>query len=220
MLKWGIRILLISSAYLMVCVLGYLGYATCRGNLTGWFLILVAILYAISGPYLLWSNLKNENVVRHESHDWSFWSVIPGFLVVFYASPLEYLFISQYLPRGSWIQTSGVVLISASIVLFVWARLVLKGLYSGRVRVTAGHTLIQRGPYQVIRHPAYASYIVMSLGVALGFSSLIGLLAVPLLLCPGLVYRISVEERILGAEFRQDYENYIRHTKRLIPHVW
>lgn len=220
MVRLEIRILLISCAYLLVCALGYLGYASYSNNKTGWFLILVAILYGISGPYLLWSNLKKENVVRHENHDWSFWSVIPGFLVVFYASPIEYLFIPQYLPRDGWMQTTGVVLIAASIVLFVWARLVLRGMYSGRLRVTAGHTLVQRGPYQVIRHPAYASYIVMCLGIALGFSSLIGLLAVLLLLCPGLVYRISVEERILGAEFRQDYENYIRHTKRLIPYVW
>ena len=200
--------------------MGYLGYLSLRSNIMGWFLTLVAILYAFGGPFLLWSNLRKEDVIRAENQDRSFWLVIPGFLLVFYASPLEYLFLPRLLPRASWMQASGIVLISVGLVLFSWARLALKGMYSGRVRVTSGHTLVQHGPYKIIRHPAYASYIIMSVGIALGYSSLIGLLAIPILLCPGLVYRISVEEQILGAEFRQDYGDYIQRTWHLIPYIW
>lgn len=214
------RILLISCAYLLVCALGYLGYVTYPNNIMGWLLLLIAILYGIGGPYLLWSNLKKENVVRQESHDRSFWLIIPGFLVVFYISPLEYLFISQSLPRAGWMQTIGVILIAASLVLVGWARLAIRGMYSGRLQVISGHFLIQDGPYRVIRHPAYASYLIMSLGMAVGFSSLIGLLAIPFLLVPGLVYRINVEEQLLGAEFGIEYKNYVRNTRRLIPYVW
>lgn len=204
----------------MVCVLGYLGYISFHTNIMGWFLMMVAVLYGFGGPFLLWSNLRKEDVVRHENQDRSFWLIIPGFLVVFYASPLEYLFQPPLLPRTSWMQTCGIVLIIIGLIGFTWARLVLKDMYSGRVRVTSGHTLAQRGPYQIIRHPAYASYIIMSFGTALGFSSLIGLLAVPILLCPGLVYRINVEEHILGAEFKSDYEDYAQRTWRLIPYIW
>ncbi len=200
--------------------MGYLGYMSLRSNIIGWFLMLVAILYGFGGPLLLWSNLRKEDVVRHENQDRSFWLVIPGFLVVFYASPIEYLFQPQSLPRTSCMQTSGIVLITVGLIVFSWARMSLKDMYSGRVRVTSGHTLVQRGPYRIIRHPAYASYIIMSIGIALGFSSLIGLLAVPILLCPGLVYRINVEEHILGAEFRSDFEDYVQRTWRLIPYIW
>ena len=222
MMKYGIRILLIFSAYLLVCALGYLGFATYKNNLIGWFLFLTALLYGLGGPYLLRSNLKRNGVIHQERQDRSFWLILPGFLVVFYASPLEYLYIPEILQgcRTTWIQFAGLALIVASLLLFGWARITLKDMYSGRIQVQAGHILIQNGPYSLIRHPAYASYIIMCLGIAIGFSSLIGLVAVPLLLAPGFIYRINVEEEILSAEFGEQYICYVRNTKRLVPFIW
>ncbi len=72
MLIRGTRILLILCAYLLICALGYLGFITYQHNLTGWFLILVAIGYGLGGPYLLWSNLKKVDVKRQVRRDLSF----------------------------------------------------------------------------------------------------------------------------------------------------
>jgi protein-S-isoprenylcysteine O-methyltransferase Ste14 len=36
---------------------------------------------------------------------------------------------------------------------------------------------------------------------------------------PGFSYRIRVEERVLQAQLGQPYQEYMRHTKRLIPFV-
>lgn len=216
------RILLISSAYLLVCTLGYLGFITYQHNLTGWFLILTAISYGLGGPFLIWSNLKKKDVVRQESNDRSFWLILPGFLVIYYASPLEYLYLPEILSctHSTWLQILGLAMIAVSLLIHGWARMALKGLYSGRVWVKSGHTLVQHGPYHFLRHPAYAAYLLMSLGIAVGYSSLISLLAIPLLLLPGLIYRINVEEKLLIAEFGEDYILYTRHTKRLIPGIW
>ncbi|OGO60307.1 MAG: hypothetical protein A2032_02665 [Chloroflexi bacterium RBG_19FT_COMBO_49_13] len=214
------RILLILSAYLLVCVLGYLGFITYQHNLTGWFLILTAFSYGLGGPYLLWSHMKKEAITRQERQDRSFWLILPGFLVVFYASPIEYIFLPGIIPHTPALQIIGLALIVASLLLFGWARLALKSFYSGRLRVKDGHMLVQHGPYHIIRHPAYAAYIIMSLGITIGFSSLIGLLAIPFLLLPGLVYRINVEEIILTAEFGDAYDRYSQITWRLIPGIW
>src|SRR4030066_2372705 len=175
-----VGILLVLSAYLLVCALGYLGFATYGTNLTGWFLILTAIGFGLGGPYLLWSNLNKKGIVRQENRDRSFWLMLPGFLVVFYASPLEYLYLPGILitTRTMWMQIVGLALIVASLSLFAWARWALKGMYSGRIWVKAGHNLIQHGPYRFLRHPAYASFIILCLGIAVGFSSLIGLFCV------------------------------------------
>ncbi len=35
----------------------------------------------------------------------------------------------------------------------------------------------------------------------------------------GLGYRIHVEERVLQEHLGQQYQEYMRHTKRLIPYV-
>lgn len=214
------RVWIIFCAYLLVFALGYLGIITCQHNLTGWFLILTAFAYGLGGPYLLWSNLKKEGITHQERRDLSFWLILPGFLFIFYAPPLEYIYMPGMIPNTHWFQIIGLVLITASLMLFTWANLALKGMYSGRVRVKTGHTLIQNGPYHLIRHPAYASYIIMSLGITIGFSSLIGLIAIPLLLVPGLIYRISVEERLLSEAFGEQYVQYTRLTWRLIPGIW
>ncbi len=222
MVKQGVRILLISCAYLLVCALGYLGFTTYKSNLTGWFLPLTALAYGLSGPFLLLTNLKKEGVVRQETQDRSFWLGLPGFIVVFYASPLEYLYLSGVLhsPNTIWTQIVGLSLIFVSLSLFVWARSTLKGMYSGRIWVKTGHTLIQLGPYNIIRHPAYASFIIMCFGISIGYSSLISLLAVPLLLIPGLIYRINVEEKKLITEYSEQYIQYSRRTQRLLPRIW
>jgi len=214
------NIFLISSAYLLVCVLGYLGFATLRNNLVGWFLLLAALAYGVGGPFLLRSNLKNAGVVQQEKQDRSFWLILPGFLVVYYASPLEYLYMPAYLPRSSWTQIIGLILIVASTLMIAWAQRALKGKYTGRLRVVADQPLVQAGPYHFLRHPAYAGFILMCLGISIGFSSLIGLLAVPFLLLPGLLYRINAEEKILIAQFGEEYIVYSRHTKRLLPGIW
>jgi protein-S-isoprenylcysteine O-methyltransferase Ste14 len=117
-------------------------------------------------------------------------------------------------------QIAGLVLITAGLMLFGCASWALKGMYSGWIRVMNSHTLIQDGPYHDIRHPAYAAYLIMGLGIAIGFSSLISLLAVPILLLPGPVYRINVEEKIITAEFGEQYIQYSRLTRHLIPGIW
>jgi protein-S-isoprenylcysteine O-methyltransferase Ste14 len=82
------------------------------------------------------------------------------------------------------------------------------------------HTLIYHDPYRYIRYPAYAAYIIMSLGITIGYSSLVGLFSIPLGLFPGLIYRINVEERILATEFSKQYDQYVKTAKRLIPGIW
>jgi protein-S-isoprenylcysteine O-methyltransferase len=214
------RISLIIAAYLLIIAMAYLGFATYQHNLTGWFLIITAFAYAVGGPFLLRSTLKTEQIIRHENQDRSFWLVVPGFIVVFFASPFECLLSRNTLSHSTWTQIVGLVLLLNCLLLFSWARFTLGNFYSGRVRVTTDHVLIQRGPYRFIRHPAYASYIIMSFGIAIGYSSLVGLLAIPLLMLPALIYRISIEEKLLSLEFGEQFFQYAHRTKRLLPYIW
>jgi protein-S-isoprenylcysteine O-methyltransferase Ste14 len=60
----------------------------------------------------------------------------------------------------------------------------------------------------------------MSLGVAVGYASLIGLAGFVLLLIPGFIFRIHVEENLLLTQFGAEYEKYAAHTRKLIPGIW
>jgi protein-S-isoprenylcysteine O-methyltransferase len=141
-------------------------------------------------------------------------------LATFYIPPFEHLFFAAVLPRTDWTKATGVILVILGVVLFAWARRVLRAFYSGHVSVIEGQRLVQSGPYRVIRHPAYAGYFLIALGIVIGYSSLAGLVAILLLLLPGLVYRISVEEKLLLKQFDEEYRTYTLKTKRLIPFIW
>ncbi len=81
----------------------------------------------------------------------------------------------------------------------------------------ASRGLVGRGPYRWVRHPAYASELVMSAGAAWS----VGWLGAPLwgLAVAALVWRIGAEERLLAAS--PGWEHYAATVRfRLVPGAW
>jgi protein-S-isoprenylcysteine O-methyltransferase Ste14 len=226
MSRLAILFLLLIAPVLSIC-LALLGLETLGRNILGWFLLMFGVAYPAGGVIYFfirrepfWKSAGKGKTNNEEKGDRSFWAILPGFLIVFFAPPLEEMYLRAVLPRNLWMEIAGIVLILAAITLHVWVRAHLKGLYSGHVEVQAGHTLVQSGPYRCLRHPGYAGFLLMAIGLALGYSSLIGLAAVPCLLLPGLVYRIKIEETLLSEQFGEQYRDYASRSKRLIPGVW
>jgi protein-S-isoprenylcysteine O-methyltransferase Ste14 len=222
----AIFFLMILAPALSIC-LALLGLETLRGNILGWFLLVFGIAYPAGGViyYFIrrepfWRSAQVGETVLEEKGDRSFWAILPGFLVVFFAPPLEWMYLPAILPRALWMQIAGLVLLLAAVALRIWARAHIRDMYSGHVEVQVEHRLVQSGPYRFVRHPGYTGFLLMTLGVAIGYSSLIGLAAVPVLLLPGLAYRMTVEERLLAEQFGDDYRTYIRKSKKLIPGIW
>ena len=78
--------------------------------------------------------------------------------------------------------------------------------------------LVQSGPYRWIRHPMYASLLLIGLAwVANSFSWL--RLALLLILVVDLVVKLTYEERLLTAHYPA-YAAYAQQTKRLIPFIY
>jgi len=91
--------------------------------------------------------------------------------------------------------------------------------YSARVTLQPEHHLVTSGLYRFIRHPRYLGLLGMVLGFALVFNTWVGA-AADLALLAGLLWRISDEKNLLRGEFGQEWEDYARRTKRLIPGIW
>jgi protein-S-isoprenylcysteine O-methyltransferase Ste14 len=218
---------LLVIAPVFAIVLALLGVESIPANPLGWFLLLVGVSYPVGVVIVVWIRKRpfwesgsGGSVVKEERNDRSYWILVLGMLVVFYLSPLEYLFVPAIIPRASGFILAGLLLVIAGAALFVWARRSLRQAYSGHISVTTQQPLVQRGPYRLIRHPAYAGYLLMAAGLGVGYSSLSGLAAGFLLLLPGLIYRIGVEEKVLLAHFGEQYRLYASHTTRLIPGIW
>ena len=211
----------------LAILLAILGLETLHSNLLGWFLLLTGIVYTVGiviDAYVrkeeFWESNQSDNNFQEERGDRSFWPIALGIMAVFFLSPMEYLYFATFQPRTVWMESTGVALVLLGSTLFVWARRTLGRHYSGHVSVKKEQELVQIGPYRIIRHPAYAGYLFMALGLALGYSSLSGFVSTLLILLPAVVYRIRVEDRILAEHFGTQFEKYARKKKRLIPGIW
>lgn len=92
--------------------------------------------------------------------------------------------------------------------------------FTSRVLIKDDHRLVRSGLYKHLRHPAYTGALVAHLGLGLAFSNWI---SITLSFAPYLVaamYRMHVEEQALTEAFGEEYLNYSRGTKRLIPKVY
>lgn len=216
---------LVVIAPILALLLAWLGFLTIPTNLVAWFLLLVGLVY--SGGILIAFALRRGRLwvsgsgySREERGDRSFWFIAAGMSAVFYLSPLEYLFFGEKLQSLAWQEIGGFALMLLGIALFVWAHRTLGAGYTGHASVREDQPLVQTGPYRFVRHPAYLGYLLMVLGITLGYWSLAGLISIAALLLPSIVYRIGVEERLLAAHFGNEHRIYKKSTKRFIPGVW
>ena len=90
---------------------------------------------------------------------------------------------------------------------------------TAQLRILKKHQLVTDGLYKYIRHPLYLGEILRNLGVVILFSSVYGILIVTLSSI-FLLFRIQIEEKMLIVVFGEEYKEYARNTKKIIPHVY
>jgi len=114
----------------------------------------------------------------------------------------------------------GIALLYLGIALRFYAISTLGAFFTTAVAITPEQTVIQTGPYRLIRHPSYTGFLLALLGVGLCvFANWLSLLVLMGCALIALGYRIAVEERVLQKQLGQPYQEYMRRTKRLIPFV-
>ncbi len=216
---------LLFAAPALSLTLGLLGLETLSHNRMGWFLLAAGMAYpaaSIASCLIrkapLW--VVRGQVVQEEKNDKSFWVILPGMIAAFFVPPLEYLYIPDRLPRFTALDNLGIGLVLAGIALGLRARLAIKGQYSGHLQVIQDQSLVTTGPYRWMRHPSYAGFILVTVGIAVGYGSYIGLLVIALLLLPALAFRIGVEDALLEVRFGDIHRDYQKRVKKLIPGIW
>ncbi|HEX5504354.1 MAG TPA: isoprenylcysteine carboxylmethyltransferase family protein [Thermomicrobiales bacterium] len=115
---------------------------------------------------------------------------------------------------------AGIVLALLGVALRWYAIWCLGRYFTRVVAVRPNQQVVRRGPYRFVRHPAYSGMLLTILGLGLALTNWASLLALVGCAVAGLLYRIRVEERALRAALGRPYEEYMRHTRRLIPFVY
>lgn len=114
------------------------------------------------------------------------------------------------------VRMTGLAVLIACTVVTLWARVVLGTMWSVDPAIRQDHELRTAGPYRFVRHPIYTGMLGMIVGTVLlaGAGQWLTILPVGWAL---LKIKIRVEERLMTAEFPDEYAHYRRRVPQLIP---
>lgn len=114
----------------------------------------------------------------------------------------------------------GIVLMYVGIALRLYAIKVLGRSFTTSVAVAPEQTVVEAGPYRLIRHPSSTGILITLLGLGLSLTNnWLRLLVIMGCALIGFSYRIRVAEQVLKEYLGQRYQEYMRRTKWLIPFV-
>ena len=119
-----------------------------------------------------------------------------------------------------WTLGLGVATVLGGVALRAWAILSLGRYFRRAVTIEPGQRIVRRGPYRVLRHPAYAGIFLIFGGFGLAFGSWVSAAVALVIVFVGMLPRIRVEERALAQAFGADYTDYADSTARVLPHIW
>lgn len=130
----------------------------------------------------------------------------------------------------------GCILCICSCILRLWSYKTLGRLFTFDLAIRSKHKLITTGPYRYIRHPSYTGLILAVLGYSLftvkvanfitimlnlkDFMSLILMLFPTLVVSAFVIHRIPREEEMLLREFKNNWIQYSKNTRKLIPFIF
>lgn len=136
-------------------------------------------------------------------------------VTVAYAYPYAQMAYLRWVPGDEAWPTAGLVLVSVAACLSFVTLITLGRRFGIR---PAWRGLALRGPYRLVRHPMYLSYVLADIGYNLGEWNA-GTVLLVLAGWTALGYRIHAEERVLAHDAGwSSYRDVVR--SRLIPGVW
>ncbi len=119
-----------------------------------------------------------------------------------------------------WVRWTGVIVYGFGIILFWWVHKTLGKNWSPVLEIRKDHKLIITGPYKYIRHPMYTVIWIWVLFQGIILSNwavmIVGILTWSILY----FIRLPEEEKLMIEEFEEEYKDYMKRTKKIIPWIY
>lgn len=112
----------------------------------------------------------------------------------------------------------GTLAIVSGCIMNIMGRFNLGSNWANHIKIYDEHTLVQKGMYKVVRHPLYASIMLMFYGACLVYRNLLCFIAVTFIFIPFMYYRAKQEETLLIQTF-PDYNDYKKRTGMFFPKI-
>ena len=171
----------------------------------------------------MWAASRERKLPRGENRDRGSKGVIylASFAGIAFAALAPRFFAGARLPvPAAPMFAAAIVLFWLGILTYVWAVVTLGQSFRTSVTLIEGQSLITRGPYRILRHPAYLGGILIFAGIGLGTGNWVALAGTLLLITAGYAFRIRVEERALAERFGAAFAAHQERTWAVIPLVW
>jgi len=181
--------------------------------------------YLIEGPWIVfvvyWAigALKTKRTVHQEPFAWRFGiMLVEGFgFWLFLGQARNFPLLRRpVLPSSDALTATGVVLTWVGIAIALWARWHLGEYWSGRITLKEDHKLIRSGPYAYFRHPIYSGLDLAAIGSALAINQWHCVAGLALII-PGFCLKAWREERLLRAQFGEEFDEHRRRTGFVLP---
>jgi protein-S-isoprenylcysteine O-methyltransferase Ste14 len=114
----------------------------------------------------------------------------------------------------------GTVGLAVGLWLFYQAHADLGRNWSVTLEIRDEHQVVTGGIYSLVRHPMYLSLLVYSAGQVLVLPNWVVGPAYGVAMALVFAFRLRPEEQMMLDVFGDEYNVYMRRTKRLIPGIW
>jgi protein-S-isoprenylcysteine O-methyltransferase Ste14 len=178
----------------------------------------VTVCWVVFIAYWIFSAIGTKRYARYGSYGFGVRIVIAIAIVFLLQVPAARDFLlsgQEFLsPVIQWI---GVVLCVCGVAFAIWARVYLGRNWGMPMSLKQDAELVTSGPYEYVRHPIYTGMILAMLGPTLVIIWWIVPFAFFLVY---FVWAAKTEEKIMRNEFPNQYPDYMKRSKMLIPFIF
>jgi protein-S-isoprenylcysteine O-methyltransferase Ste14 len=184
-------------------------------------IIVIAVSY-VYGFFEVFMNLrqKKKNQGTNAGDKNSLWVLYGAITIGYFLSfTIGATKIGRIHPWNTFF-TIGMCLFASGLVIRLLAIAVLKRFFTYSVATVREHKIVDTGMYKTIRHPGYLGQLIIFLGISISISNWLSILAMMIPVAIGYGYRIAVEEKFMVKQFGEEYVDYQKRTKKIIPFVF
>ena len=215
----GLAILFLVMASLLFVVAGTLHYWQ------AW--LFLAVYFAASLAITLYLVRKDPTLLERRMSGGPFAEKEPAQRIIMFLTSVGFIALlvePAFDRRFGWSDLPACFVVAGDLLmLFGWLGIYFvfreNSFASATIESAADQRVISTGPYAWVRHPMYATALLMLLGIPLALGSWWGVLIV-IAIVPALVWRLTDEERFLSQNL-PGYPEYLGRVRyRLLPFVW
>jgi protein-S-isoprenylcysteine O-methyltransferase Ste14 len=121
---------------------------------------------------------------------------------------------------AAWLKAASVAVLAAALAIRWTALFTLGKSFSANVAIRESQKMVRSGLYRVVRHPSYLGLLMVFVAIGIHSRNWISFVVAVMPTTAALIYRIQVEDQALQEAFGEEYTQYSRATKRLVPGVY